>query len=97
VSHLLVVETQGKKDPGKSASWACCIAHLYAKYRIPPVLLITCQDKATATSAAEPITIGPGPSPSLALTAASAAVGLPDGTLEAVQNVTVEGIQSANR
>jgi hypothetical protein len=58
-SHLLVVEAQGKKDPDKPASWAYYIAHLYAKYRIPPVLLITCQDKATATWAAEPITIGP--------------------------------------
>ncbi|WP_461063586.1 hypothetical protein [Streptomyces pseudoechinosporeus] len=58
-SHLLVVEAQGKKDPKKPASWAYYIAHLYAKYRIPPVLLVTCQDKTTAAWAAEPITIGP--------------------------------------
>lgn len=58
-SHLLVVEAQGKNDPKKPASWAYYIAHLYAKYRIPPVLLVTCQDKATAAWASEPITIGP--------------------------------------
>jgi hypothetical protein len=50
-SHLLIVEAQGKKDPGKPASWAYYVAHLYAKYRIPPVLLVTCQDKAIALSA----------------------------------------------
>ncbi|MFI6490615.1 hypothetical protein [Streptomyces sp. NPDC050564] len=58
-SHLLIVEAQGKKDPGRPSSWAYSVAHLYAKYRIPPVLLVTCQDKATAAWAPESITIGP--------------------------------------
>jgi hypothetical protein len=47
-SHLLAVEAQGKKDRDKPVSWAYYVAHLYAKYRLPLILLITCQDRATA-------------------------------------------------
>lgn len=58
-SYLLAVEAQGRKDTGKPASWAYYAAHLHAKYRLPSVLLITCQDKGTATWAAGPFTFGP--------------------------------------
>ncbi|UGY90784.1 hypothetical protein [Streptomyces gobiensis] len=63
--YLLAIEAQGKKDPNKPSSWASYLAHLYAKYRLPPVLVVVCQDKATATWAAEPIRIGIPGQPSL--------------------------------
>ncbi|MFE2382533.1 RpnC/YadD family protein [Streptomyces misionensis] len=55
---LLAVESQGKPDPDKHNSWTYYLAYMYAKYRLPPVLLVVCQDKATATWAAEPIRVG---------------------------------------
>jgi hypothetical protein len=57
-SYLLAVESQGRKDPDKPATWAYYIAHLYAKYHLPPVLLVTTQDRATAAWASAPITVG---------------------------------------
>jgi hypothetical protein len=68
-SHLLIVEAQGKKDPRKPSSWAYYVAHLREKYGIPPVLLVTCQDKSTAEWAARPYTIGPSYWPTLTLRA----------------------------
>lgn len=58
-SYLLAVEAQGKKDPDKPASWAYYLAYLHAKYRLPAVLLVTCQDKGTATWASGPFIFGP--------------------------------------
>lgn len=55
---LLAVESQGKPDPDKRNSWTYYLAHLYAKYRLPPILVVLCRDKATAAWAAEPIRIG---------------------------------------
>ncbi|MGW2491593.1 hypothetical protein ACWCV9_30850 [Streptomyces sp. NPDC001606] len=55
---LLAVESQGKPDRDKHNSWTYYMAHLYAKYRLPPILLVVCQDKKTASWAAEPIRIG---------------------------------------
>ncbi|MFF4243987.1 hypothetical protein ACFYY2_05895 [Streptomyces sp. NPDC001822] len=57
--YLLAVESQGKKDPSKPSSWTYYLAHLNAKYGIAPVLLVVCQDEATALWAARPIRIGP--------------------------------------
>ncbi len=57
-SLLLAIEAQGRKDPDKRSSWAYYLAHLYAKFRYPPVLLVVCRDKGTAEWAAEPIRIG---------------------------------------
>ncbi|MBC9725216.1 hypothetical protein [Streptomyces sp. TRM68367] len=54
----LAVEAQGKPDPDKPSSWTYYLAHLYAKYQLPPLLLVVCRDKATATWAAEPIRVG---------------------------------------
>ncbi|MQY16734.1 hypothetical protein SRB5_69360 [Streptomyces sp. RB5] len=58
-SYLLAVEAQGKPDPDKPSSWAYYMAHLYAKYTVPPVLLVVCQDERTARWAQKPFTIGP--------------------------------------
>ncbi|WP_326704424.1 hypothetical protein [Streptomyces cyaneofuscatus] len=46
---------------------AYCLAHLYAKFRYPPVLLVVCRGKGTAEWAAEPIRIGLEKHPSLAV------------------------------
>ncbi|MFI1419640.1 hypothetical protein ACH4VX_16875 [Streptomyces sp. NPDC020731] len=55
---LLAVESQGKPVQEKHNSWTYYLAYLYAKYRLPPVLLVVCQDRATASWAAEPIRVG---------------------------------------
>ncbi|MEU3730238.1 hypothetical protein AB0E81_12605 [Streptomyces sp. NPDC033538] len=75
---LLAVEAQKKKDPEKSASWGYYLAYLRSKYRLPPLLLVICQDRATAEWAARtdpigfcswpsltvrPIVVGPGNMP----------------------------------
>lgn len=57
---VLAVESQGKPDPDKHNSGTYYLAHMYAKYRLPPFLLVVCKDKATASWAAEPIRVGRG-------------------------------------
>ncbi|MDI3423717.1 hypothetical protein QIT00_35110, partial [Streptomyces sp. B-S-A12] len=57
-SYLLAVESQGRKDKAKLASWAYYTAHLHSKYGLPLVLLVTCQDKATVEWASGPFAIG---------------------------------------
>jgi hypothetical protein len=64
---LLLVESQGAKDPDKPASWAYYLSYLYAKHKIPPLLLVVCQDRATAQWAARSVPIGPAQWPSLTL------------------------------
>ncbi|GAA0631536.1 hypothetical protein GCM10009535_03850 [Streptomyces thermocarboxydovorans] len=66
-SFLLAVESQGEPDPRKPASWAYYLSYAYAKYRIPPVLLVVCADRGTAAWAARQIDIGPRQWPSLTL------------------------------
>ncbi|MEU6230513.1 hypothetical protein [Streptomyces sp. NPDC047042] len=56
--YLLAIESQGKPDQKKHSSWTYYLAHLYAKYRVPPILLVLCRDKNTASWAANPIRIG---------------------------------------
>ncbi|KUN11780.1 RpnC/YadD family protein [Streptomyces canus] len=55
---LLAVESQSKPDTDKRNSWTYYLAHMYAKYGLPPVLVVLCRDKATASWAAEPIRVG---------------------------------------
>ncbi|MER7051927.1 hypothetical protein [Streptomyces sp. NPDC000351] len=55
---LLAVEAQKKKDPEKPASWSYYLAYLRSKYRLPPLLLVVCQDRATAEWATRPEPIG---------------------------------------
>ncbi|MFE4964880.1 hypothetical protein [Streptomyces sp. NPDC056660] len=57
-SFLLAVEAQGKPDQDKWSSWTYYLAHLHAKYALPPILLVVCKDKATESWAAEPIRVG---------------------------------------
>ncbi|WP_433525955.1 hypothetical protein ACQPZ2_14220 [Nocardia pseudovaccinii] len=58
-AFLLLVEAQGHEDKKKPSSWAYYLAHLHAKYRLHPVLLVVCQDTSTATWARGPLAIGP--------------------------------------
>ncbi|WP_225835531.1 hypothetical protein [Streptomyces sp. NK08204] len=58
-SFLLAIEAQGKKDPDKPASWAYYASYLLTKYRLQPMLLVVCQDRATAEWAARPVRFGP--------------------------------------
>ncbi|MFJ9589943.1 hypothetical protein [Streptomyces acidicola] len=64
---LLAIEAQGKKDPNKHASWAYYASYLLNKYRLQPLLLVVCQDRATAEWAEEPAVFGPRPWPLLTL------------------------------
>ncbi|AZM64573.1 MULTISPECIES: hypothetical protein [unclassified Streptomyces] len=58
-SFLLAVESQSKPEPRKPASWAYYLSYVYAKYGIPPVLLVVCPDRGTAAWAARQFDIGP--------------------------------------
>lgn len=62
---LLLVEAQRGHDDAKRSSWAYYLAHLHAKYKIEPVLLIICEDTDVADWATGPFTIGPPQWPSL--------------------------------
>ncbi|MFF0161506.1 hypothetical protein ACFYRY_28785 [Streptomyces sp. NPDC005263] len=64
---LLAIEAQGKKDPDKLASWAYYASHLLTKYRLQPMLLVVCQERATAEWAAQPVHFGPRQWPLLTL------------------------------
>ncbi|MEU1494983.1 hypothetical protein ABZ456_32665 [Streptomyces sp. NPDC005776] len=56
---LLAIEAQGKKDPRKTTSWPYYVSYLHNRYGgLPVLLLVVCQDHATAQWAAAPITIG---------------------------------------
>ncbi|MGW2381477.1 hypothetical protein [Streptomyces sp. NPDC001658] len=55
---LLAIESQSKKVAGKEASWAYYIAYLQAKFGLPVLLLVVCQDRATAKWAAGPFDCG---------------------------------------
>jgi hypothetical protein len=64
---LLAIEAQGGKDPDKPASWAYYASYLLTKYRVQPVLLVVCQDRATAEWAAREVDFGPRQWPLLTL------------------------------
>jgi hypothetical protein len=55
---LLAIEAQSGKVVGKEASWAYYVAFLQAKYRLPVLLLVVCQDRATAKWATGPFDCG---------------------------------------
>lgn len=55
---LLAVEAQSGKAEGKEWSWAYYIGYLQAKYALPVLLLVVCQDRATAKWAAGPFDCG---------------------------------------
>lgn len=56
---VLAIEAQGRRDPAKAVSWAYYLSYLMAKYACPALLLVVCQDKATANWAAGPFRLGP--------------------------------------
>ncbi|MGW5169580.1 hypothetical protein ACWEQ1_19500 [Streptomyces nodosus] len=64
-TFLVAIEAQGKKDPDKPGTWAYYLAHLYAKYRLHPLLLVVCKDRSTASWASRPMHIGPPGRPTL--------------------------------
>ncbi|WP_328749732.1 hypothetical protein OHT57_30430 [Streptomyces sp. NBC_00285] len=55
---LLAIEAQSGKVAGKEASWAYYVAYLQAKFRLPVLLLVVCQDGPTAKWAAGPFDCG---------------------------------------
>ncbi|MEU9325374.1 hypothetical protein AB0D91_16455 [Streptomyces canus] len=55
---LLAIESQSGRVAGKEASWAYYVAYLQAKFRLPVLLLVVCQDGPTAKWAAGPFDCG---------------------------------------
>ncbi len=55
---LLAIEAQGRRDPDRASSWTYHLAHLRAAYDLPALLLVVCQDRATARWAAGPFLTG---------------------------------------
>lgn len=66
-SFLLAVESQREKDHDKPSSWAYYLSFLSTKYKLPVLLLVVCQDRATAEWAARPVSLGPRQWPGLTL------------------------------
>ncbi|NGO66921.1 hypothetical protein [Streptomyces boncukensis] len=56
---LLAIEAQGRRDAEKPASWAYYLAYMRAKYAVPVLLLVTCQEQGTARWASGPFALGP--------------------------------------
>jgi hypothetical protein len=57
---LLAIESQSRRAPAKATSWAYYAAHLHAKYDLPVLLVVVCNDRTTATWAAGPFSYGVG-------------------------------------
>ncbi|MFH8254295.1 hypothetical protein [Streptomyces roseolus] len=55
---LLAVEARGRRDPERASSWTSYLARLRAEYDLPALLLVVCQDRATARWAAGPFVTG---------------------------------------
>ncbi|MFJ4901735.1 hypothetical protein [Streptomyces sp. NPDC088727] len=65
---LLAIEAQGKKDRRKTTSWPYYVSYLHNRYDgLSVLLLVVCQDHATAEWAARPLTIGLPQWPTLTL------------------------------
>lgn len=56
---LLAIEAQSRRSAAKPSSWGYYLAHMREKYGCPVLLLVTCQDTATARWAAGPFDFGP--------------------------------------
>ncbi len=56
--YIVIVESQMRPDEEKERRWPYYIAYLHDKYECPVVLLVVCNDAATADWARTPITIG---------------------------------------
>lgn len=55
---LLAIEAQGRKAADKPVSWSYYLSYLKAKYQVPALLLVVCQDLATAKWAHGPFKLG---------------------------------------
>jgi hypothetical protein len=55
---LLAIEAQGRRDRAKPVSWAYYLSYMTAKYDCPALLLVVCQDEATAGWASGPFRLG---------------------------------------
>ncbi|MET8828834.1 hypothetical protein ABZX33_23545 [Streptomyces sp. NPDC004608] len=55
---LLAIEAQSDKKEAKSASWAYYVSYLQSKFGLPVLLVVVCQDLATAKWAAGPFDCG---------------------------------------
>ncbi|MER6001468.1 hypothetical protein ABT120_23075 [Nonomuraea angiospora] len=55
---VVIIESQSRIDDDKASAWAYYLSHAHIKFRCPVMLLVTCQDEATATWAREPKRIG---------------------------------------
>ncbi|MFI8826898.1 hypothetical protein [Streptomyces sp. NPDC053431] len=64
---LLAVEAQGRRDRDKASSWTYYLGYLRAKYGLPALLLVVCQDRSTARWASGPFRSGYGPWTALSL------------------------------
>jgi hypothetical protein len=56
---MLAVETQRRRDKDKAISWAYYLAYLKSKYRRPALLMVLCDNRATANWAKGPLALGP--------------------------------------
>jgi hypothetical protein len=56
--YIVIVESQMRPDEEKERRWPYYIAYLHDKYQCPVVLLVVCNDAATADWARTPIRIG---------------------------------------
>ncbi|MFE1796195.1 hypothetical protein ACFW9L_08520 [Streptomyces sp. NPDC059517] len=55
---LLAIESQSGKNKEKAASWAYYVAYLQSKFGLPVLLVVVCQDRATAKWAVGPFDCG---------------------------------------
>ncbi|MFF3487681.1 hypothetical protein ACFYXC_31015 [Streptomyces sp. NPDC002701] len=55
---LLAIESQSARNKEKAASWAYYVAYLQSKFGLPVLLVVVCQDGATAKWAAGPFDCG---------------------------------------
>lgn len=59
--------SRSRPNPDKPASWAYYASYILNKYRLQPLLLVVCQDRATAEWAAREVHFGPRQWPLLTL------------------------------
>jgi hypothetical protein len=59
-TFMLAIEAQMRPDKDKAVSWAYYLSYLKSKYGCPALLLVICQDKATAEWARGPLHLGRG-------------------------------------
>ncbi|MFG1943399.1 hypothetical protein [Nonomuraea sp. NPDC048826] len=56
--YLVIIESQGRRDPKKPSSWAYYISYLRARFQLEVVLIVICQEASTARWARSPQSTG---------------------------------------